>query len=288
MIYISNNIYLAIKETTDSIRNKPIIGYHSVFIANGVQAPQFSVTAQNSLRNIWYPDTYTYFESEKAWTGSKYISFFNPTGEYINYVTLVKHNLATYGYAYSIEYFNGSEFVEIVSPRIPPNNNVIINYFDDILTTEIRVIFYNNSINSNRFLKITHAKVGRALFLQRRRFVGVKPYTMDVQYEGVENRSSNGNYLGSYVTSESQHWEIKQENNDPTYIREQIIPFIKHMNGVGDPMNGPPFTFVAAWRPDDYPSEILYCWKPLSMKVSPEIQRRNGMMQWEASGNGIK
>lgn len=291
MIYISNSIYLATRETTESVRNKPIIGYHSVFRPEDITGSvEWGVNSLESLRNIWSPDTYTHFRSGD-FIEPRWITIQNPTGEDINYIAIVGHNMATWQYNYQIEYYDGSSWIELISKRTPPNNDLIMHYFDPIQTNQIRFNFdtgWTGIVPDEMHLKIAHMKIGECIFLQRRRFVGVKPYTMDVQYEGVENVSSNGNYLGSYVTSESQNWEIKQSNNSPDFVREKIIPFIKHMNGVGEPMNGPPFTFVAAWRPDDYPSEVLYCWKPVGEKVVPEISGRNGLMTWEATGKGIR
>lgn len=300
MIYISNSIYLALTETVESIRNKPMICYHSVY-KPGTTTASVGMGASSipTLINIWSPDTYTFFQSE-VFLSEQYIDFFNSEGGAVNYLAIAAHNMghqstedgsASWGFSYQIRYWNGSTWVNLTSLKLPADNNVIIEYFDDVTTDHIRIYFnfvYSGTPPADTFLRIAHVKIGRALFLQKRTFVGVKPYTMDVSYEGLENVSDNGNYLGSYVTSQSQNWSIKQDYNSPDHVRLKIIPFIKHMSGDGDPQNGPPFTFFAAWRPDDYPKECLYCWKPLKSKVVPEITGRNGLMAWEASGKGIK
>lgn len=285
-------------ETPDSVRNKPIIGYHSVFNIDEIFGSDgLGIPTLSSLRNIWAPDTYTFYQSEPFVT-EQYIEFQNNTGSVINYVGFAAHNMgykahggASWGFRYQIKYWDGFNWIDITPQKLPNDDSVIIEYFNDIVTDSIRVYF--NFVSSgapvvDAVLRIAHVKVGKALFLQKRTFVGVRPYTMDVSYEGIENISDNGNYLGSYVISQSQNWEIKQEYNDPTHVRDKIIPFIKHMSGDGLPMPGPPFTFFAAWRPDTYPKECLYCWKPLKAKVVPEITGRNGLMAWEASGKAIK
>lgn len=294
MIYITNAIYLAQQQITDSNRNKPFIGYNSMFAPGGIVLGEgFPVDAYPTAINMWSPDTYTYFNS--GMLGGVYtIDFTNADGTVVNYFTIVGHNMADWNYSYEISYFDGSDYVVIVENKFPENNNTIIEYFDDVTTSVMRLTIYAQyggiypTPPTDSYLKISHIKTGWGLFLQRRPYVGVRPLGMDARFEGIENVSDNGNYLGSYATSQSHGWEIKQEYNTPDFVREKIIPFLDHLNGINSIMSGPPFTFVYAWRPDDYPRETLYCWKPLRERAAPENSMRNGMMSWEVSGKGLR
>jgi hypothetical protein len=295
MIYITNAIYLAQQQVTESNRNKPFIGYNSMFAPSGiVLGDNFSVHAYGTEFNMWSPDTYTHFNSGMM-GGTYNIDFLNADGTVVNYFTIVGHNMTDYNYSYSLSYFDGDDFVLLVDNKTPVNNNTIIEYFDDITTTIMRLTIHAHyggelpTPPTDSFLRIAHVKTGWGFFLQRRPYVGVKPLGMDAVYDGVENVSDNGNYLGSYATSESLRWEIKQEYNTPDFVREKILPFINHLNGINSEiMSGPPMTFVHAWRPDDYPSETMYCWKPLRARVAPENSMRNGMMSWDAEGKGLR
>lgn len=281
-IYISNSLYLGSGLGADFNENNPIIGYHSVLLPSDFTAS--SPVTGRPAANMWTPDT------ASVWQGNAYsgavadyeetIEISNSNNTVVNYLGIAKHNFGTGGYTYVFQYSedSGVSWDDLTTPRIVANNNAILEYFDDVTYGLFRIKLTKEDVTSVAAPIIAHIKLGAALILQRRIYVGHKPATIAKKVKKITNGSENGQYLGQEVIRSYYTTECSQDNNTPAFVREKVAPFISHINGDVVVQGSAPASFFFAWRPTDYPEEVVYGWT--SDNIEPENEKSNGMMKW--------
>lgn len=288
-IYISNDLYLQTL-AEQSTYDRPLIGWHSVLRPQdiGVEAP-----SEGGVQAMWSPDTYTFWQTKEYYSpgGSYlYVTLDNPQALPVDYVAIAGHNFVDAGAGpvpFQMQHsFDGTLWNDSSELVITSNTSAIIIHFDQLYAPFHRLRIKNEPMTSTERarLKIAHIRMGRMLRLQRKIYVGVTPFTLDKRVEKIVSVSDSGKYLGTRVKSIHNLYTINQENNDPAWVRTNIVPFLDHAELIGSNSSyGPAGTFFAAWRPESYPNEVLYCHPPSSI-TRPNNQRPNGMMRWSIGG----
>lgn len=288
-IYISNSLYLSGGLGPDINSDNPIIGWQSVLLPENIQADEF-VPGRLAV-NMWNPDTSSLWEgvtvagSPSAST-TQYITLINADNAPIDYIGIARHNFGTVGYTYTIQHSTngGGSWSNVTSPRIPATDAAIMDYFDSRTSGMFRIKLEKTLAGSPAIIAgpiIAHIKLGKALILQRRIYVGHKPGTIAKKVRKVTNGSESGQYLGAIITRSYHTSECQQQNNTPAFVRAYIKPFIDHVNGHLAENNTAPCTFFFAWRPTAYPEEIVYGWT--QDNIEPENQGSDSMggrMKW--------
>lgn len=297
-IYVSNSVYLGDSALTLR-KNRPLIGYHSVFRPGDVSAinMDFLSTPGNpsGVSQIWSPDTYTGINAQhdNTTSGPPSVIFSTPDGATSNYVGIVGHNLGTIGASFALQKAVTDDsgtigWSNVFDPIFPVGDSPIFVHYDDFFSTACRIRIWTDDANQITPIKIKHVKIGEVLKLEEPMFIGMKPYGRDSESEGFNMTADNGNFLGQIITRRNRTWQIIQRNNSPNFIRQKIYPFIDHLNGFGNgSFNGPKSTFFGGWRPDAFPNEVIYGWKPLSQDAYPSVETPMGLMNWTASGKAI-
>lgn len=282
MIYISNSLYLSGSISSGIEPNNPIIGYHSILLPDDIDATS-GLTGRVAI-NMWSPDTATFwqglsFTSVSPTTETQYIVLSNLNAYEFDYIGIARHNLGSSGFTFSIEESSdaGATWSEIVAPKIFSDDSAILEYFDMRSTGLVRIKLTKTSTLIPAPI-IAHIKMGRALVLQRRIYVGHAPGTIGKKVRRIINTSESGQYLGQIILSKAHASSCTQQNNTAAFVREKIKPFIQHVNGEVEVNGTAPATFFFAWRPGDYPEEVLYGWT--GDDIRPENQLSNGMMSW--------
>lgn len=266
-IYISNALYISAGIGADINENNPIIGWHSVLTPSDIIATEYIVG--RSAVNLWNPDTSSVWEGETvsdtpAVSTTQYIQLVNSNNSPIDYIGVARHNLGTVGFTYTIQHSTngGSTWSNVTSPRVIGTDSAILDYFDQLTSGNFRIKLEKSATGSPAVIHgpiIAHIKMGVALVLQRRIYVGHKPPIVD-KVRKISNGSESGQYLGPIVIRRYNTSEIKQQNNSPSFVRTYIKPFLNHINGQAAIDNTAPCTFFYSWRPSDYPNEIVYGW----------------------------
>ena len=290
-IYISNSLYISGAAGDDYNDNNPIIGYHSVLTPDDITVT--GTTSVRAARNAWTPDTATVWEGEEysgsSTTFSQYLNLANTSSVSVDYVGISRHNFADGGYEYTLQYSDdGVTWLDLSTPRILATNDAIVEYFDARTSGFFRIKLVKYSATDMPAPIIGHVKLGRALVLQRRIYVGHAPATISKKVKRSTYGSENGQYLGQIIQRSYYTSEISQENNSPAFIRSSIKPFIDHVNGQVEVENTAPSTFFFAWRPGDYPDEVIYGWT--QDNIAPENQggdRLGGRMSWNCSVEAV-
>lgn len=296
-IYISSSIYLAALEAMPHIvRNRPLIGWESLYGFNGV-AEDVDLLASTGPRTVWSPDTYTRWQAttNSVFANEDTALVFSVADE-IDYCGIGGHNFGTAGASYRWEYrdtgpendgasYPGDVWLPITSYRIPNTDDAIIDYFDPI-TPPLGLVRLIVSIPPLGTIHAGHIKIGNILQLQRPNSGNPFPAGRTRSVIGEALDGDFGDYLGMIVRSEFTPWEIDQKNNRPDFVRDNIYQFIAHMNGTIRGQAGPSGTFFYAWLPDDYPTEVAYCWKDPRQDVTPRHSPTNNLMSWSCNGKG--
>lgn len=284
MLYISNALYLAAIVSAETA-NRPLIGWRSVLRLLDFSSPD---GANSGI--MWSPDTYTYWQSDAKSGGGEFdfvINLANPSLKPVDYIGIAGHNFYNNSsglpFSFRLYYsYDNVSFSPCFSGLTPQNNNALMVHFDSVTAPYFRLIITSQPA-SESVVKIAHLRIGKILRLQRKVYVGMSPFTLNKRVEKTVTVSESGKYLGSFVKSVTNVYSLTQIDNTPEFVRSDIAVFLDHVDLLTPAdNNGPPGTFFAAWRPDEYPDEILYC-HPGSIE-RPTNQRPNGMMQWKISG----
>lgn len=269
-IFVSNANY-------QDYLNHPIIGWHSVLGVGNFTAD--SELPTRPALNMWNPDTSSVWQSEII--TEQFVLLTNTGNVACDYIGIAKHNFGTARISYQLQKsVDGTTWVDVTTLRLPANDAAILHYFDSSTVGFWRL----RLVPLATAPVIAHIKLGIALVLQRRIYVGHKPATLTPYVKRVSLNSQSGQYLGDIITQRWHKTDVKQENNTADFIREKIVPFIDHITyaRVGASALG---AFFFAWRPTDYPLEVVYGWTDDT--IHPDNQRSNGMMGFEFSMQAV-
>lgn len=251
--------------------DNPLIGYDNIVntgsISTTTEDPDFPAT------NLANPATHLrWLGLGGSPTSDEYVTVTNAVVQDIDYIAIARHNLFTAQIAISVEYFNGSSWVELVAPVILPNDGPALFRFPKLAYAQIRLRLQTG----NALPTIAVVYSGELLVMQRRMYVGHTPINMGRSTMQASLRSISGNFLGRIVLGRKVSTRASFQNLTPAWYRTYLAPFVLAAEEI-------PFFF--AWRPSTYPNEVGYAW--LSDDAIPQNQRSNGMMQIEFSLEGV-
>lgn len=279
MINISNSLYIS---QLDTLGDRPLIGWQSIVTTSNLSAT--SELTSRPLINMWNPDTNLYWESDTVpSSGLIYIYIENSLSKSIDYLGIARHNFGSAGIEYTLQESDDDiTYTDVTTARTPSDDRAIVDYFD-----QSNSAYYRIELNCGSTAPIIgHIKLGASLILQRPMYVGHKPETLGRFRKSITNVSDTGQYLGQVVVRRWQRGEVRQQHTDPTWVREVLQEFIKHValdRDDDDTAQGP---FFFAWRPADYPLEVIYGW------TDDEIQPNNqmsygGLMEYGFNVTGL-
>jgi hypothetical protein len=276
MIYISNALYLS---NLAEYGKRPALGWHSIITRSNITAT--SATADRPVENLWTPDTSLAWEA--SGTGTIYINIDNTAAKSVDYLGIAKHNFGSGGIEYTLQSsLDNVAWSDVFAPKVVTTDRAIVHHFDstDAPYLRLRMVAVTDAPI------IAHMKLGELLILEQPMYVGHAPATLSPRAKRITNGSESGQYLGQVITRRWYESECKQENADPAWVRSNLADFIDHVQ-IGRADDGTAQgTFFFAWRPADYPNELIYGWTDDDIK--PTNQRPNGMMEYSFSIQGVK
>lgn len=298
MIYINNanwanQTYAFAGQTV----NNPLIFYRSVLRPHDIVASTYA--GDRPPVNMWNPDTASVWQGG-SYSGSpsvsatEYITLANPTTSMVNYVAIAGHNLGDQMWTCQIERSlnDGSTWTAITSAQTILSNEPIVFFFDSQNILSIfRIKLSLTVTGSPALIKpaiIAHIKMGVPLVLYRRIFSGFEP-SLIKKSKTIHNGSDSGQYLGQVVIrSYRETSEIQQKNQPYQYVRNEIVPFLNHCNGQPFFTDTAASTFIAAWRPQKHPSELVYGWATdIKYPTNESGNSAGGFMEWGISVGAI-
>lgn len=272
MIFISDDVVLSPEAIQSGINNNnPRIGYHNLVTEATVFAeledPDFPAL------NMANPATYLKWKGETT-TSEQSVGVNLSPAEIVNYFAIARHNLGTIGSEYVFEYStNGSTWTALTTPRIPADDYVIMHEFPDTFAAHFRLTMTSNG----EAPEIAVLMVGRVLRVQRRIYVGHAPIVFGRDSTVSVGVSEEGEFLGRVVRRRMYQASYSFSNLTPLWYREYMDPFFHA--AVADP-------FVIAWRPETYPTEVVYGWMQNDAKAPNSLP--NGFMSASFDVSGIR
>lgn len=253
-----------------SLPNNPRIGWRNVVPTASTLSATSSATGfpVSNLRN---PATYQPWKANA--NEETTITVELASAEAVDYVALARHNFGTAGASYVVESSaDGDTWTERASGSAPNDDRVLIHEFEPASAAFWRLVVSPSSAAA----QIAVLYLGRITVVERRLYVGHSPITLARRRVVSTGRSESGQFLGRTRRSETLAGSIALQNLDPDWYREELDGFVEGSDIA---------PFFWAWRPQEFPEEVAYCWTmgdPI-----PVNQRANGMMRVEAEIQGI-
>lgn len=261
-LVIGSGVVLTNKAAVEDAQ-QAVMGFDNIVSFDNVSAT--SETVQNPIANVTNPATS--FTWEALNTATQTITI-QADGRAVDYIGIARHNLNQIGLTVEIKY-NG---VTVLPAQAVTDRQALIFLLSGATPTTIDIII----AGATTAPKIAVLYAGKALILERNIYVGHTPITYGRDRVSINGMSENGQYLGEIVVRETNSTSVSLQNLTPDWYRIQLDPFFAAKPRV-------PCFF--AWRSNDYPTEIGYCWAEGSPR--PVNQRSNGMMSIDFDLTGI-
>lgn len=249
--------------------NNPVIGYQNLVTPANLSASSADASGFYPITNAANPATYTKW---KAGSSAAQTITIIP-GDETEFVGIARHNLGSQQISLLVEgSFDGVTFTTLVDEQLFPNDSPVLARFTRQNYQVLRLTLGAGLAPA----QIAVIYAGPLLTLQRRIYVGHTPITMGRKRTITSGMSESAQFLGRILVSEGRASAVSAKNMTPDWYREYFDPFIDAAGEI-------PFFF--AWRPEDYPLEVGYCW--LAADPNPSNSTANGMMAVDLSIAGI-
>jgi len=267
MIVISSSLVLSPVAESFSLNN-PLFGYRNFVTAAGIVADTEEVDYPAS--NLANPLTHLQWRAEDD--SAQYLTFTIAEIDEFDYLGIAGHNFGSAEIAVTLEQFVGGDWIELMPEQMPADDSPLLYRFSLESRAQVRI----GLASGNAPARASVVNIGPLLISQRRLYVGHAPLKMSVTTDVISGMSEASDFLGRVVTGEYVGTSIDFKNLTPDWYRTNFDPFVRAAKTT-------PFFF--AWRPQQYPDEVGYCW--LTNNPKPVNQRNNGMMTVQLQVNGI-
>lgn len=252
----------ALTLTAAGINWMPIIGWQNLVISSGVVA--ISETTNEPATNIANPSTNLIWKS--AVLTEQFVTSTFTTGAEIDYVGVARHNFGSNAIGVTIEGLPiggnpATDWAVLVATQLLADDSPALFRFAPTYVDAIRLRLAASSVVPQAGILFSGALLALSC--------GVPPGHVPITYgrttQKLAPRAQNGDYLGQVLMTGGLNSNIEQRNIDPAWYRTNLEPFRAASPGQ---------TFFWAWDPQDYPSEVGYCW--VTNDPIPTISQQTG------------
>lgn len=272
MLVISSDLVLVDPATQFSLAN-PIIGYQNIVTVANIAATSEDASGFYPATNL--ANNATYLRWQAADLTAQAITIHNDPDIDLEFVGIARHNIGTAKASVKIQgsQDGGSTFVDLTDTQTFANDDPIMFRFTKQNYTDIKIVFGAATAVA---LQVAVVFCGPLLTLQRKIYVGHTPINYGRQTVNVNGMSESGQFLGRLYVSGGRATSVSMKNLTPDWFRDFFDPFAIAAQET-------PFFF--AWRPDEYPDEIGYCWMSSDPKMTN--QSSNGLVSVDMNLGGI-
>jgi len=175
----------------------------------------------------------------------------------ISYVAMAAHNLD--GVEVGLE-VNG---VSVYS-YTPSDNRPIIIIFEEVDATSIELTF----THSKSFIELGVLYFGKILDMPRPIYGGHTPAVLNRNTVTKPRRSESGQFLSKTIVRKGYSADVSLRHLEPDFYRDRFDEFV---------MDARLQPFFFAWRPGDYPGEVVYGWS--NDDIAPSNMGIRGLME---------
>lgn len=222
------------------------IGYEN--LARGAVITASSVAPGSYLQAPASDQTWEWWQATSAhpnpWWG---ITFTTPT--VVNYFAMAAHEVGSAGGTIWIQYDAGAGWVDVADSYLTPtDDSSIMILFEDITCNAIRAIGMGGSFSP----RISVMQFGTILEMPRPvKWMGHVPAILNRNFDKRPNVSERGQRLGSSLIRQGLSGQFDVANLGEYWVRSTFDLFIRNCMRYG---------YFIAWRPDQFPDEVLYGW----------------------------
>lgn len=256
-------------EVAGSSPAAPMIGWDNRVARQGITAT--SSVLEHPADVMGNPSTSEYWSASSAATQVITVPLI-PSPTEVSYLGIARHNLGSAQAVLRVSCRAGGVLTQVLPDFIPADDGVLFARIEPVMADEI-VIEIVNPIVAPRIAVLS---AGKVLTLQRNIYVGHTPLNMGREVKLSSGVSESGQFQGRIVLGTSKSTQVSLNHLTPEWYREFFDPFVEATTEL-------PFFF--AWRPNDYPQEVGYCW--MKGTPTPTNQLNNGMMEVSMSMEGI-
>lgn len=241
-IYISTDLYLS--SFTGRPLNHPRIGWQTWTRDDAsIAVASSSEVATYEDDNVLTENTYEWWQPTSL---PATLTFTLSSAQDVNYVGIAAHTMGTNNCAYKWQYHDGSGWEDLVDASTT-SNEPIMGLFDSVNATQFRL----NILSGDDEPLIGVVYFGEVLESERGIYVGHSPITLAKKTIIRPNKSEDGNWLGRSVIRQGAANGIEIDNLSASWVRTYLKPFME---------SAVSYPFFFAWNPQNYPSEVGYCW----------------------------
>ena len=226
-----------------------------------------SETAGNPAIAANNPLTYTFWRPASptaTWTIE------TPAPEDVDYCAIAAHTLATNGSTVTVQRWDGSAFVDILT-MAPTDNSPLIFYFAEVQSDRFRV-----SITGATAPRLGVIWFGKATSMERPIYGGHSPITLSRSTILSNNVSERGQWLGRSIVRGGSATSFTWQNLTAAWYRSDFDPLVEHLR------TEPAFI---AWRPASFPQETAYVWT--NQDIQPTNAGRRDLMSVTVQVEGL-
>lgn len=242
------------------------IGYQNLI--NVLTNPSASASASSAEGGfpadaVQRPDTYEYWKptSLPAWLtfdlGASYAS--SPTGSFVNYVAIAAHTLGSKSVNVKAQHSpDNNTWIDVSDVATPDDNSPIMLLFPSKGERYWR-LYFDGFGSPTEMPTVGVVHIGAVLAMSRPIYGGISPITLSRETELHRSISRGGQFLGQSIRRVGFSGDFRWRHLSPSWYRANFDPFVEAARTQ---------PFFVAWRPSDYPAEIVYGWTPDDIKPS--------------------
>jgi hypothetical protein len=265
-IVISQNLVLS--EDDHLTLDHPIVGWQNIATIENLAATSEEVSYPAS--NLVNPATHARWRATS--TDEQFITVTTGSADAIDYIAIVRHNLATAVIEVSVEGDHALGYEVLIDPVLLPNNGPTLFRFEASPFISVRLRLSDGDIPA----EIAVVYVGKLLVLPRKIYQGLTPPPHARVSKVTNGMSEAGDFLGRIETQRRIETTVPLSLIDPTYYRDHIDEFLAVSKTT-------PFFF--GWRPQTYPNEIGYC--SMTNDPMPVNQSPHGLIAMDFEMTGV-
>lgn len=274
MIILSNSLTLS-----GDVEKMPLIGWHNIVtsgnISSNTEDEDFPVV------NLSNPATHLKWVGGINTFSEEYVTVEIDFAGEIDYVGIAKHNFSSEGINVSVEaHTSGNSpdvWLEIVQQTLPTDDApLILRFVPSSSYDRVRVRLSSGTTGAIPEMAVLY--IGKMLVMERSIKVDVDhvPVSLARKTSVVSGMSESGNFIGRNVLNQYQETQAEFAWIDQTWYRANFDPFVLQAKDT---------PFFWAWAPDDYQTDVGYCW--LTADPMPAIHPVTRMIEVSLEMRGV-
>jgi hypothetical protein len=260
--------------------NTPIFGWESIATAGTITAT--SEDASFPASNLSNPSTALRWKAEEEGSplgppaADQYLTVAIDQVDPVDYLAVAVHNLGTSQNVLSVEGSDGGspEWSELVQESIQANDDPVVFRFTPQSLSGIRLRIQPGSLVP----MVAVLYVGKLLVMERGTHTDHSPINLARTTRVMNGKSETGNFLGRVVLSESRATQFTANRIREVFYRNTLDEFIRSARET-------PFFF--AWKPQELPSDVGYCWASNDPKPSRHFDTKTYSFTLDMGGVAI-